>query len=170
MKPIGLQRLSYFPQLFVSRCSKADLGPISSHSHHDHSHDSELPNLVQLPFQKIPSSGASAFKGAFEAMGGGRTRPQVESGYEKLNFTPKGKQITKIYQDRLRQLTDGGQYQSVGLRSMFVLDQENGAEYVKLEVYSVPDLSRPVFEDAIKGRTNCILRVEQNVNDWSRDL
>jgi alpha-mannosidase len=84
-------------------------------------------------------------------MGGGRTRPQAESGYDLLNFTPKGKQIRSIYQERLRQLTDGGQYQSVGLRSMFVQDKENGKDNVKLEVYSVPDLSRPPFEEAIKG-------------------
>lgn len=84
-------------------------------------------------------------------MGGGRTRPPAESGYDKLNFTPKGRQIRAIYQNRLRQLTDGGQYQSVGLRSMFVLDKESGKDNVSIEVYSVPDLARPLFEEAVKA-------------------
>lgn len=83
-------------------------------------------------------------------MGGGRASVEP-SGYPKLNFNPKGQQIRNIYQDRLKQFTAEGQYQSQNLRSMWDHDSESSNDYVKLESYSVPDLARPLFKEAIKG-------------------
>jgi alpha-mannosidase len=37
------------------------------------------------------------------------------SSYPKLAQRPKGKLISNIYQDRLRQFTSGGQYEAQGL-------------------------------------------------------
>jgi alpha-mannosidase len=83
-------------------------------------------------------------------MGGG-IAPQESSHYPKLNFTPKGQQIRHLYQDRIKNFTATGQYESVNLRSMWNKDSEDDSEYVTLEVYSVPDLARPPFEEAMKG-------------------
>lgn len=83
-------------------------------------------------------------------MGGGQVLPE-SSGYPKLNFEPKGQQIRSIYQDRIKQFTAHGQYESQNLRSMWNFDTESSEDYVKLESYSVPDLARPLFKEAIKG-------------------
>lgn len=83
-------------------------------------------------------------------MGGGQV-PAGFSDYPKLNFTPKGQQIRNIYQDRIKQFTSEGQYASKNLRSMWNHDSESSSDYVKLESYSVPDLARPLFKEAIKG-------------------
>lgn len=48
-------------------------------------------------------------------MGGEQHAIPVSSDYPKLAAGPVGKQINRIYQDRLRQFTDGGQYYGQGL-------------------------------------------------------
>lgn len=49
-------------------------------------------------------------------MGGEQNRIiPVSTDYPKLAAGPVGKQIHKIYQDRLRQFTDNGQYREQGL-------------------------------------------------------
>ncbi|RPB20050.1 hypothetical protein L211DRAFT_842084 [Terfezia boudieri ATCC MYA-4762] len=73
------------------------------------------------------------------------------SQYPKLNFEPHAAKIQNIALDRLRELTAGGQYSSVNLTSMYVLDRESDSKYVGLSVYSVPNLERPLFDEAIKG-------------------
>lgn len=83
-------------------------------------------------------------------MGGGQAAAE-SSGYPKLNFNPKGHQIRDIYQDRIKQFTAEGQYASQNLRSMWDHDSESSKDYVKLESYSVPELARPLFKEAIKG-------------------
>lgn len=97
----------------------------------------------QNPLQTILSVASAA-------MGGGQVLPE-SSDYPKLNFEPKGQQIRSIYQDRLKQFTAHGQYESQNLRSMWTFDTESSEEYVKLESYSVPDLERPLFQHAIRG-------------------
>lgn len=82
--------------------------------------------------------------------GGGNPSPQP-TGYPQLNFTPKGAQTRDIYQSRIKNFIATGQYENVNLRAMFVSDREYAREYVKLEVYSVPNLKRPLFDEAIKG-------------------
>ncbi|KAL7266692.1 Glycoside hydrolase, 38 vacuolar alpha mannosidase [Rhizina undulata] len=98
-------------------------------------------------------------------MGGGSQ--QVETSYPKLNFSPKGQQIRSIYQDRLKQFTATGQYESKNLRSMFTKDQEDGIKYVELESYSVPDLKRISFEEAIKGDYSPTSKGELFGPSWS---
>ncbi|KAF1999318.1 glycoside hydrolase family 38 protein [Amniculicola lignicola CBS 123094] len=61
---------------------------------------------------------------------------------------PVGQQIRHIYQDRLRQFTDGGQYREQGLLPKLTEARAAGEPHVKLSVYSPPNLSRPTFKDA----------------------
>ncbi|KAF3933858.1 Alpha-mannosidase [Dactylella cylindrospora] len=82
---------------------------------------------------------------------GGETRTMHSSGYPQLVAEPKGQQIHNIYLDRLRQFTAGGQYGSKNLTSMYDSDREADPKYIKLEVWSPPDLARPTFSEAIKA-------------------
>lgn len=83
-------------------------------------------------------------------MGGGNSQ-HLEMEIPKLNFSPKGAQPRGIYQGRIRNFTSTGQYEKVNLRSMLVKDREDGKDFVQLEVYSVPDLQRPLFDKAVKA-------------------
>ncbi|THZ31164.1 putative alpha-mannosidase I [Aureobasidium pullulans] len=82
-------------------------------------------------------------------MGGG-SHPSMASAstYPRLAAKPVGKQIHKIYMDRLRQFTDNGQYRNQGLLPKIEPERASGQPHIKLEVYSPPDLSRPTFKDA----------------------
>ncbi|KAG0633137.1 Alpha-mannosidase [Tuber brumale] len=103
-------------------------------------------------------------------MGGGTSISSASAGtssYPQLNFTPKGQQIRDIYQDRLRQFTAQGQYESKNLRSMFISDREDSIEYVKLQVYSVPDLKRIPFDEAIKGEFKSTSKGQSFGPSWS---
>ncbi|CAI6332148.1 unnamed protein product [Periconia digitata] len=77
-----------------------------------------------------------------------RITPISAQGYPKLAAGPVGKQIESIYRDRLRQFTDGGQYREQGLIAKLDEGRASGSDWVKLSVYSPPDLSRPTFKDA----------------------
>ncbi|EKG22051.1 Glycoside hydrolase family 38 core [Macrophomina phaseolina MS6] len=77
-----------------------------------------------------------------------RMAPQKE--YPKLAAGPVGKQIHKIYLDRLRQFTSGGQYESKGLLPKITEGRASGGDNVKLYVYSPPNLTRPTFKEATR--------------------
>ncbi|KAF2831734.1 hypothetical protein CC86DRAFT_452695 [Ophiobolus disseminans] len=82
-------------------------------------------------------------------MGGEAHRGIAHSAtYPKLAAGPVGKQIHRIYQDRLRQFTDSGQYREQGIVGKLHEARASGSEWVNLSVYSPPDLSRPLFKDA----------------------
>jgi alpha-mannosidase len=70
------------------------------------------------------------------------------SSYPKLAARPVGQQIHNIYKDRLRQFTDGGQYRGQNLIAKLHEAEVNDSDYIKLSVYSPPDLARPTFKDA----------------------
>ncbi|KAF2874655.1 glycosyl hydrolases family 38 N-terminal domain-containing protein [Massariosphaeria phaeospora] len=72
----------------------------------------------------------------------------VAANYPQLAAGPVGKQIHRIYQDRLRQFVDGGQYREQGLVGKLDEARVSGPEHVKLSVYSPPNLTRPTFADA----------------------
>ncbi|KAK5074990.1 Glycoside hydrolase, 38 vacuolar alpha mannosidase [Lithohypha guttulata] len=78
---------------------------------------------------------------------GGRSTP-LSSSYPKLVERPVGKQIESIYTGRLRQFTDRGQYYHQGLLAKLYHNQTNDSKYIKLSVYSPPDLTRPTFKEA----------------------
>ncbi|KKY26012.1 putative alpha-mannosidase [Diplodia seriata] len=79
-----------------------------------------------------------------------RMAPSKE--YPKLAAGPVGKQIHKIYLDRLRQFTSGGQYESKGLLPKITEARASGSDHVKLSVYSPPDLTRPTFKEATRHK------------------
>ncbi|KIW07803.1 uncharacterized protein PV09_01725 [Verruconis gallopava] len=81
-------------------------------------------------------------------MGGRETSDSSPSTYPKLVERPVGKQIHNIYLDRLRQFTNTGQYEKQGLMGKMYEGRVQGEPFVKLSVYSPPNLSRPTFEDA----------------------
>ncbi|KAF2221270.1 putative alpha-mannosidase I [Elsinoe ampelina] len=81
---------------------------------------------------------------------GGETKPTsaLAASYPKLAERPKGKQIHSIYQGRLRQFTDNGQYREQGLVAKIEEARVSGDPHVKLEVWSPPGQSRPSFKEA----------------------
>jgi len=81
-------------------------------------------------------------------------------GYSTINNDPVPKQIDGIYEDRLRQFIDEGQYKDLNLPKFYDIDRidhkredvegsnyEKG--YVEYQVYEVPGLDRPLFGDVI---------------------
>lgn len=70
--------------------------------------------------------------------------------YPQLAAKPKGKQISHIYRDRLRQFTDEGQYRAQGLMPKIVDDRLIGEDNIKISVWDAPGLTRPTFEEATK--------------------
>ncbi|KAL8711002.1 MAG: hypothetical protein Q9225_007199, partial [Loekoesia sp. 1 TL-2023] len=80
-------------------------------------------------------------------MGGGNS-PVPSTSLPKLAAGPVGQQIHSIYRGRLRQFTDNGQYSSQNLQAAMYDGRASGEEYVKLRVYSPPNLSRPTFKEA----------------------
>ncbi|KAJ9360543.1 alpha-mannosidase [Paecilomyces variotii] len=81
---------------------------------------------------------------------GGEAVSRAPSSLPKLAERPVGQHITNIYRDRLRQFTSGGQYQGQNLVSKYFEAVNSDEDHVKLSVYSVPDLQRPPFEEAVK--------------------
>ncbi|KAI9835170.1 MAG: hypothetical protein M1819_002540 [Sarea resinae] len=80
---------------------------------------------------------------------GGETHRRLASTLPKLSAGPVGAPIQNIYRDRLRQFTSGGQYEKQNLQSVMYEGRATGEDNVKLSVYSVPDLARPPFKDAV---------------------
>ncbi|KAL8781173.1 MAG: hypothetical protein Q9194_000489 [Teloschistes cf. exilis] len=80
-------------------------------------------------------------------MGGGNPAPPSTS-LPKLSSGPVGQQIHSIYKARLGQFTSNGEYGSQNLQAVMYEGRASGQDYVKLQVYSPPGLSRPTFEDA----------------------
>ncbi|PSN59654.1 alpha-mannosidase-like protein [Corynespora cassiicola Philippines] len=82
-------------------------------------------------------------------MGGESNRIMpVSTDYPRHAEGPVGKQIHRIYQDRLRQFVDGGQYREQGLLAKLHEGRASGSDHIKLSVYSPPNLSRPSFKEA----------------------
>ncbi|KAI4640986.1 uncharacterized protein J4E78_010462 [Alternaria triticimaculans] len=72
----------------------------------------------------------------------------VAKDYPQLAAGPVGKQIHSIYQSRLRQFLDAGQYREQSLIGKLTEAVASGTDWVKLSVYSPPNLSRPLFKEA----------------------
>ncbi|KAF2187131.1 glycoside hydrolase family 38 protein [Zopfia rhizophila CBS 207.26] len=100
---------------------------------------------------------------------GGETHLTMNASksYPKLAAGPVGKQIHHIYADRLRQFTDGGQYREQGLLPKITEARASGSDYVKLSVYSPPDLTRPTFEEATSSKFNPTKVGESFGPSWS---
>ena len=82
-------------------------------------------------------------------MGGETSTKASTAAYPQFASRPVGQQITGLYTDRLRQFTSAGQYQNQSLLSKLYEGRAAGGDHVELSVYSVPDLARPTFKEAI---------------------
>lgn len=68
--------------------------------------------------------------------------------YPQFNRNPQPKKIENHYLGRIQQFTaQGGQYHDLNLAAHY--ERVRSQEGVQLEVYSVPDLKRPLFKDAM---------------------
>ena len=88
---------------------------------------------------------------------GGETKPimanpTAAAGYPQLASRPKGKQITHIMKDRLRQFTGNGQYKQQSLMSKLYDARLSGSPHIELSVWSAPDLTRPTFDEATSSK------------------
>ncbi|KAL6715849.1 Glycoside hydrolase, 38 vacuolar alpha mannosidase [Lecanora helva] len=81
-------------------------------------------------------------------MGGEIQLRQLSTALPKYSAGPVGQQIHSIYKGRLGVFTDNGQYAGQNLRSKMYEGKASGEEYIKLSVYSPPDLTRPSFQEA----------------------
>ncbi|KAL9127311.1 MAG: hypothetical protein Q9217_003798 [Psora testacea] len=81
-------------------------------------------------------------------MGGDTYSALRPSGLPQRTAGPVGQLIHSIYKSRLHTFTDNGQYASQNLRSKMYEAKASGDRYVKLSVYSPPNLSRPTFKEA----------------------
>ncbi|KAH7123994.1 glycosyl hydrolases family 38 N-terminal domain-containing protein [Dendryphion nanum] len=103
---------------------------------------------------------------------GGETHQRImpfssKDEYPRLADGPVGKQIHSIYQSRLRQFTDGGQYREQGLLPKINPARASGHPHVKLSVYSPPNLSRPTFKDATSHKFKSTRVGESFGPSWS---
>lgn len=73
------------------------------------------------------------------------------SAYPELNFGPGAKWIKNLTQDRLSQFT-GGHFSDVNLSSVLFIHRLDSSQYVKLQVWSAPGLTKPTFEEAMKQK------------------
>lgn len=71
------------------------------------------------------------------------------SSYSELNFTPGNKWIKSLTQGRLGTF-HGGHYSDVNLSSKLFIHREDGEEFVKLQVWSAPERTKPLFAEAMK--------------------
>ena len=70
-------------------------------------------------------------------------------GYPQLNTHPVGKKVQSIYENRLRLFLAEGEYKNINLPNFYNYESVSNTTNVKLDVYSVPDLKRPLFKDVI---------------------
>ncbi|KAK7969840.1 alpha-mannosidase [Apiospora saccharicola] len=88
-------------------------------------------------------------------MGGERTQPKKATAsvanYPMQAAGPVGKRISNIYKERITQFYSTGQWEKQNLLAMMYEGVASGHPHVKLWTWAAPDLSRPTFEEAMKG-------------------
>ncbi|KAG7087583.1 hypothetical protein E1B28_013537 [Marasmius oreades] len=75
----------------------------------------------------------------------------MTSTYPSLNSSAGNKWIKNLTRDRLNTFL-GGHYSDVNLSSVLFIHRVDGDEYVKLQVWSAPGLTKPTFEEAMKQK------------------
>ncbi|KAK8089468.1 alpha-mannosidase [Apiospora hydei] len=88
-------------------------------------------------------------------MGGERTQPTKATAsvanYPMQAAGPVGKRISNIYKERITQFYSIGQWEKQNLLAMMYEGIASGHPHVKLSTWAAPGLSRPTFEEAMKG-------------------
>lgn len=77
------------------------------------------------------------------------TNTEENGGYPMFSNKPKGHEIRTIYTRRLRNFLEPGEFKSRNLRAMFDHQRTNDPSNVEMTVWSVPDLQRPPFKEAV---------------------
>ncbi|KAI0482812.1 glycosyl hydrolases family 38 N-terminal domain-containing protein [Xylariaceae sp. FL0804] len=85
-------------------------------------------------------------------MGGESATPKpAVADYPVQAQGPVGKKISKIYKERITQFYSTGQWETRNLLAMMFEEVTSGRPYVQLWVWDAPGLSRPSFEEAMRG-------------------
>lgn len=71
--------------------------------------------------------------------------------YPNLNYGPGAKWIKHLTQNRLGTF-NGGHFSDVNLSSMLFTHRLDDNHHVKLEVWSAPGLTKPLFAEALKQK------------------
>jgi alpha-mannosidase len=135
-----------------------------SDSHHHYRHSAPTDILEALPGQAAPTLKT--------IMGGQRTAiaasaPAATSSYPAQAPGPVGKRISKIYKERIEQFYRPGQYEGQNLVAMMYEGIAAGHPHVQLWTWSAPDLTRPTFEEAMKGEYKPTRTGESFGPSWS---
>ncbi|KAF9228240.1 glycoside hydrolase family 38 protein [Gyrodon lividus] len=69
--------------------------------------------------------------------------------YPELNYGPGAKWIKNLTQNRLSTFL-GGHFEDVNLSSVLFIHKVDGPEFVDLQVWSAPGLTKPLFKEAMK--------------------
>ncbi|KAI1810761.1 glycoside hydrolase family 38 protein [Poronia punctata] len=85
-------------------------------------------------------------------MGGESITPRIATAdYPVQARGPIGKRISKIYKERIEHFYRPGQWEKQNLLAMMYEGVASGPPHVKLWTWPAPDLTRPTFEEAMKG-------------------
>ncbi|KAF7327956.1 Glycoside hydrolase family 38 protein [Mycena kentingensis (nom. inval.)] len=77
------------------------------------------------------------------------TARSASAPYPELNSGSGNKWIKNLTRDRIGQF-NGGHFNDVNLGSVLYERKDDGPDYVELQVWSAPGLSRPLFNEAVK--------------------
>ena len=81
---------------------------------------------------------------------------------------PYPRLIRSITVERCEKFLSRSFYSDVNLRSQLYKHREVSHDYIKLQVYSVPDLKRITFEEAVKGEYRKAKRGDVFGPSWVR--
>ncbi|KAK9464644.1 glycosyl hydrolases family 38 N-terminal domain-containing protein [Lipomyces arxii] len=87
--------------------------------------------------------------------------------YPQLNNRPVAKKVRDIYKQRIDQFINEGPYMPFNLPAVMDDARVSDEQHVRLEVYSVPDLARPPFKEAINGKYRPARKGEAFGPSWS---
>ncbi|KAK9462524.1 glycosyl hydrolases family 38 N-terminal domain-containing protein [Lipomyces oligophaga] len=87
--------------------------------------------------------------------------------YPKFNNKPVAKKVRNIYKERMDQFLGTGPYKDWNLPAVLDEARVSDEEWVRLEVYSVPNLARPPFKEAMKGVFRPAKKGESFGPSWS---
>lgn len=73
------------------------------------------------------------------------------ASYPELNSGSGAKWIKHLTKDRLNSFT-GGHFSDVNLSHVLFTHRLDGPEYIKLQVWSAPGLTKPLFDEAMKQK------------------
>ena len=75
----------------------------------------------------------------------------ASASYPKENHGPGAKWIKHLTQNRLGTF-NGGHFSDVNLSSVMFTHRLDNEDHVRLEVWSAPGLSKPLFKEAVKQK------------------